>query len=246
MNVIEEIKRINKLELQNGVVNTSASWHDKYKQSAWVYVGNLPKQLSEGDILAVMSQWGEIDDIHLVRDEETGASRGFGFVKYVDSRSCVLAVDNFCGSKVLERSLRVDHVENYRLPKHIQEKEEEDANLAKGILKAGHAYEGKELANQYDINKGQDLFGAPLPEQESDAEEKLAKKQRKELRRQNKEQRAKIRHERQIRREEREERKRAKRAKKMSSKKKRKRHDSVSPPRRGRSPSYSSSSISRS
>lgn len=41
-----------------------------------------------------------MEDINLVREEDTGKSRGFAFVKYEDARSCVLAVDNFAGSKV--------------------------------------------------------------------------------------------------------------------------------------------------
>jgi RNA recognition motif-containing protein len=41
-----------------------------------------------------------VEDIHLSREEDTGKSRGFAFVKYEDSRSCVLAVDNFVGAQV--------------------------------------------------------------------------------------------------------------------------------------------------
>lgn len=41
----------------------------------------------------------QVEDIHLVREEDTGKSRGFAFVKYEDSRSCILAVDNFIGVK---------------------------------------------------------------------------------------------------------------------------------------------------
>ena len=59
MNVIAEIQRINAAELENGTVGTSASWHAKYAESAWVYVGNLPLQLTEGDIICVFSQFGE-------------------------------------------------------------------------------------------------------------------------------------------------------------------------------------------
>ena len=44
--------------------------------------------------------WYQIEDIHLVREEDTGKSRGFAFVKYEDARSAILAVDNFTGSKV--------------------------------------------------------------------------------------------------------------------------------------------------
>ena len=128
MNVIQEISRINKTELSKGYINTPASWHAKYAQSSWIYTGNIPHRLTEGDILAVFSQWGEIEDINLVRDDDgkgggTGKSKGFCFLKYEDARSCVLAVDNFNGIKLLGRSLRVDHVEDYRLSKHLRGKE---------------------------------------------------------------------------------------------------------------------------
>jgi len=38
MNVIQEITRINKRELELGLVNTPASWHAKYQNAAWVCV----------------------------------------------------------------------------------------------------------------------------------------------------------------------------------------------------------------
>ena len=45
-------------------------------------------------------QYGEVVDVHLVRDGETGKSRGFCFLAYEDQRSTNLAVDNLSGSKV--------------------------------------------------------------------------------------------------------------------------------------------------
>lgn len=61
-----------------------------------------------------MSQFGEVVDISLPRDQSTAKSKGFAFVMYADQRSTVLAVDNLTGSKVLDRTLRVDHVKNYK------------------------------------------------------------------------------------------------------------------------------------
>ena len=47
--------------------------------------------------------------INLVRDKETGKSKGFAFLKYEDQRSTDLAVDNLGGATILGRVLRVDH-----------------------------------------------------------------------------------------------------------------------------------------
>jgi RNA recognition motif-containing protein len=54
----------------------------------------------QGDVICVFSQFGEVEDFNLVRDETTGKSRGFAFLKYEDARSCILSVDNLTGSKV--------------------------------------------------------------------------------------------------------------------------------------------------
>jgi RNA-binding motif X-linked protein 2 len=163
MNVIKEIERITASELEAGIFGglSKGSWHEKYKDSAWVYVGGLPFELTEGDVICVMSQWGEIDDINLVRNKESNKSNGFAFVKYEDQRSTILAVDNFNGITLLNRRLRVDHVDQYRLPKHIRKKEEELLEInpeAEVVIGAGHAYKDQALASEFNINKGIDLW----------------------------------------------------------------------------------------
>mmetsp|Transcript_18860 Transcript_18860/g.27891 ORF Transcript_18860/g.27891 Transcript_18860/m.27891 type:complete len:240 (-) Transcript_18860:292-1011(-) len=213
-NVVAEVKRINELELEKGIVGTSASWHAKYEKSAWVYVGNLPTNLTEGDVICIMSQFGEIEDLNLVREESTGKSRGFCFCKYEDARSCILAVDNFCGQKVLGRPLRVDHCENYRLPKEILEKEEGQKLQTEGArTDPGHAYHGKELASKYSINEGHDLFSKPC---DIDKQE-LSKGGQKLLKRKPKEDRHRRRKEREERRAAKEEKRRKKRARERQS-----------------------------
>eukprot|EP00808_Paulinella_micropora_P018023 g37145.t1 len=118
MNVVREIGKLNKEELKLGIIGgDSASWHNTYKHSAYVFVGNLDYRLSEGDLLAVFSQYGEIVDLNLCRNKETGKSMGFAFLAYEDQRSTILAVDNMNGTKLLQRTLRVDHTEQYRRPK---------------------------------------------------------------------------------------------------------------------------------
>ncbi|KAL8945841.1 MAG: hypothetical protein Q9222_007677 [Ikaeria aurantiellina] len=108
MNTVRQIQRLNKLELDNAVA-PEASWHRDHADSAWIYIGGLPFDLSEGDIITIFSQFGEPTDVRLVRDKESGKSRGFGFVKYEDQRSTDLAVDNLGGATVMGRVLAVDH-----------------------------------------------------------------------------------------------------------------------------------------
>lgn len=115
MNVVKEINKINQRELELGV--SGASWHDEYKDSAYVFVGGLHFDLTEGDVITIFSQYGEVMDINMPRDKETGKTKGFGFLMYEDQQSTVLAVDNLNGAKVLEKTLRVDHVKNYKQPK---------------------------------------------------------------------------------------------------------------------------------
>ncbi|KAJ7098646.1 hypothetical protein B0H15DRAFT_945156 [Mycena belliarum] len=119
MNVVKEINKINQLELDLGV--SGASWHDEYKDSAYIFVGGIPFDLTEGDVITIFSQYGEVMDLNLPRDKETGKRRGFGFLMYEDQRSTVLAVDNLNGAVVLEKTLRVDHVKDYKQPKHKDE-----------------------------------------------------------------------------------------------------------------------------
>lgn len=65
----------------------------------------------------MFSQFGEIANINLIREKETGKSKGFCFICYEDQRSTILSVDNFNGMEVCGRPVRVDHVEEYKVPK---------------------------------------------------------------------------------------------------------------------------------
>lgn len=108
MNSIRNIARLNDIELQK-VTPSNASWHTDYRDTAYIYIGGLPFELSEGDVLIIFSQYGNPKHINLMRDSETGKSRGFAWLKYEDQRSTDLAVDNLSGAQVLGRTLSVDH-----------------------------------------------------------------------------------------------------------------------------------------
>jgi len=123
------IMKMNDRELELGVAGTKNSWHSEYKDSAWVFLGGLPFELTEGDVICMFSQYGEVVHINLIRDHGTGKSKGFGFLCYEDQRSTILAVDNLNGFKILNRMIRVDHVHQYKLPKDLEKLDQDKKAL---------------------------------------------------------------------------------------------------------------------
>lgn len=108
MNSVRAIQQLNKRELEAGI-SPEGSWHTDYRDTAFIYIGGLAFELSEGDIITIFSQYGEPVWVKLARDKETGKSRGFAWIKYEDQRSCDLAVDNLGGATIMDRVVRVDH-----------------------------------------------------------------------------------------------------------------------------------------
>ncbi|XP_055348499.1 RNA-binding motif protein, X-linked 2-like [Paramacrobiotus metropolitanus] len=134
MNPLTNTRKINELNEREARLNIpeSRSWHAQYKDSAWIFIGGLPYEVSEGDVICVFSQYGEPVNINLIRDKKSGKSKGFCFLCYEDQRSTVLAVDNFNGAKLCGRTIRVDHVLNYKAPK-----EGTDDEIAKILAEQG-------------------------------------------------------------------------------------------------------------
>lgn len=127
--------------------STEASWHADYRDTAYIYIGGLPFDLTEGDVLTIFSQFGEPVYLNLVRDKESGKSKGFAFLKYEDQRSTDLAVDNLGGATVMGRVLKVDHT-RYKRKDDEEELEREKAftNQSNGKIRAekGSPYSGTE------------------------------------------------------------------------------------------------------
>ncbi|XP_061048690.1 LOW QUALITY PROTEIN: RNA-binding motif protein, X-linked 2-like [Eubalaena glacialis] len=124
MNPLTKVQLVNKLnEWEAGsMVIAEASWHSEYKDSAWIFLGGLPYELTEGDdSLCVFSQYWEIVSISLVRDRKTGKCKGFCLIRYEDQRSTSLTVDNFNGIKIKGRTIRVNHVSSYCRPPQASE-----------------------------------------------------------------------------------------------------------------------------
>ncbi|KAL7116154.1 hypothetical protein ACP275_04G225000 [Erythranthe tilingii] len=120
LTLVKRIQNINKQESSLGI-SEDASWHANYKDSAYIYVGRIPSDFTEGDLAAIFAQFGEIVDVNLVRYKRTRKSKRIAFVAYEDQRSTILAVDNLNGAQISGRTIRVDHVADY---KKLEEEED--------------------------------------------------------------------------------------------------------------------------
>ncbi|OIW16509.1 hypothetical protein TanjilG_32179 [Lupinus angustifolius] len=135
LTLVKRIQNINSKEAALGI-GEEASWHSKYKDSAYIFVGGIPFDLTEGDLIAVFAQYGEVVDVNLVRDKGTGKSKGFAFIAYEDQRSTTLAVDNLNGAQILGRIIRVDHVDKYKKKEEEDEETERQKREARGVCRA--------------------------------------------------------------------------------------------------------------
>ena len=76
-----------------------------------LYVGNLSFNTNEDTLQDAFSQFGDVSEIKIVMDRETGRSRGFAFVTMGDANGARNAIAQMDGTMVDGRSLRVNEAE---------------------------------------------------------------------------------------------------------------------------------------
>jgi nucleolar protein 15 len=74
-----------------------------------IYMGHLPVGFEESEITGFLSQFGDVEAVHVSRSKRTGNSRGYGFVKFVDAEVAKIVAETMQGYFLLERRL-VCHV----------------------------------------------------------------------------------------------------------------------------------------
>ncbi len=79
-----------------------------------LYVGNLSFQTSEEELKGAFEQFGEVTDVKVMLDRDTGRSRGFGFVTMGTAESASKAIESMNGAALDGRTLRVNEAEERR------------------------------------------------------------------------------------------------------------------------------------
>ena len=91
-----------------------------------LYIGNLAYTAVEEDLDIAFESFGEIEDIKLMRDRETGRSRGFAFITFEKEAEAeaAMAMD---GKEVAGRPIRVNHAKE-RQPNKRQPNQNNNQN----------------------------------------------------------------------------------------------------------------------
>jgi cold-inducible RNA-binding protein len=73
-----------------------------------LYVGNLPFSTTEEDLRSMFSQAGTVVSVSLIKDRDTGRSRGFAFVELTTQAEAEKAVSLFNNTPLDNRTLKVN------------------------------------------------------------------------------------------------------------------------------------------
>lgn len=73
-----------------------------------IYVGNLPYDTTEDDLRDLFAQAGTVAAVALIKDRDTGRSKGFAFVEMSSQSEAEKAIQTFNGYTLGERPLKVN------------------------------------------------------------------------------------------------------------------------------------------
>ena len=73
-----------------------------------IYVGNLSFDATETDIQNAFDPYGEVNSVNIIKDRDTGRSRGFGFVEMKDKQDGQTAIDGVNLKEIAGRAVTVN------------------------------------------------------------------------------------------------------------------------------------------
>ena len=73
-----------------------------------LYVGNLSYATTEDDLRTLFAQAGTVKSVAVIKDRDTGRSKGFGFVEYETQVEAQNAISKFNGYQLGDRQLNVN------------------------------------------------------------------------------------------------------------------------------------------
>ncbi len=73
-----------------------------------IYVGNLAYEVTEGDLRMAFESFGRVESAEIIKDRDSGMSKGFGFVEMPDAAEAKAAIDGLNGKELKGRAATVN------------------------------------------------------------------------------------------------------------------------------------------
>ena len=73
-----------------------------------LYVGGLPYQTTEQDLIDLFTQVGQVTEVSIITDRDTGRSKGFGFVDMSNQQEAQTAIERLNGTLLGDRTITVN------------------------------------------------------------------------------------------------------------------------------------------
>jgi RNA recognition motif-containing protein len=73
-----------------------------------LYVGNMNYSTTEDGLRTLFAQYGTVASIHLITDQQTGKSKGFGFVEMSSEEEAQKAIEGLNGYQMDGRALKIN------------------------------------------------------------------------------------------------------------------------------------------
>ncbi|NOZ02126.1 MAG: RNA-binding protein [Deltaproteobacteria bacterium] len=74
-----------------------------------LFIGGLAWATTEDSLRSAASPYGDLEEVRIITDRDSGRSRGFGFVTFVDEESASKCKDEMDGLAIDGRNVKVDY-----------------------------------------------------------------------------------------------------------------------------------------
>ena len=73
-----------------------------------IYVGNLSYEVTEDDLQLAFEPFGQVESVTIIKDKDSGQSKGFGFVEMASKAEGQSAIDDLNGKEIKGRAINVN------------------------------------------------------------------------------------------------------------------------------------------
>jgi RNA recognition motif-containing protein len=73
-----------------------------------LYVGNLARSTTQDELNTLFTQAGPVTSVEIIKDRDTGESKGFGFITMNDQADADKAISMFNAYSLAEKELKVN------------------------------------------------------------------------------------------------------------------------------------------